>query len=232
VTDRRYWQDPRELEQKVARALEGGVNMVQLREKGLPGGELLQLGNRLRRVTRGRALLFVNDRVDVALACGADGVQLGEAGLSVEAARRAAGGRLLLGRSVHSVAGALAAQRGGAGFLLVGTVFPTGSHPTANVAGPRILSQVARQVAIPFVGIGGITAANVSQVVHAGAWGAAVISAIMGAEDPADAAHRLKEAMDAAWEARPAARPIAAGTEDTDGSPPGVPAGARRNGRP
>ena len=92
VTDRRLCNsDPEELERRVAGAVRGGVNMVQLREKDLTGGRLLELALRLRKATNGSALLFVNERADVALACGADGVQLGEEGLPPEAARKVAG---------------------------------------------------------------------------------------------------------------------------------------------
>ena len=129
VTDGRFWRpDSRELERKVDLALQGGVDLVQLREKGLTGGPLLELACGLRRVTEGRALLFVNERVDVAAACGADGVQLGEEGLSVQAARRVAGPGMLVGRSVHTVEGAVTAAGEGADLLLLGAVFATPSH--------------------------------------------------------------------------------------------------------
>ena len=198
VTDRRLCgSEPRALVDKVARALRGGVNMVQLREKDLPGGELLALARRLRQVTEGSALLFVNERVDVALACGADGVQLGEEGLPVEVARQLAGEGLLLGRSVHSLEGALAAEDQGCDFLVVGPVFSTASHPGEAPMGPPLLSAVAERVALPLVGIGGITEANVDQVTGAGATGAAGIRAVLGAQDPEMATRKLREALDA-----------------------------------
>ena len=172
---------------------------MQLREKDLPGGQLLELAGKLRRVTEGSALLFVNGRVDVALACGADGVQLGEDAFPVEAARRVAGERLIVGRSVHSLEGALEAEEVGADFLVVGTVFPTGSHPDGDTVGPQLLSEVAKRVRIPFLGIGGIHAGNLRRVMAEGASGAAVISAILSAPDPHEAAAQLKAAMKAAW---------------------------------
>ena len=204
VTDGRFWQpDPRELERKVDLSLQGGVDMVQLREKGLAGGPLLELAQGLRRVTEGRALLFVNERVDVAVACGADGVQLGEDGLSVEAARRVAGPGLLVGRSVHTVAGAVTAEREGADLLLAGAVFPTQSHVGGGSAGAGLLAAAAAHVKIPLAGIGGVTAGNVGEVMKAGATGAAVIRAILGADDPRRAARELRRAMDEAVQARP-----------------------------
>ena len=205
VTDGRFWQpDPRVLERKVDLSIQGGVDMVQLREKDLAGGPLLELARGLRRVTEGRALLFVNERVDVAVACGADGVQLGEAGLSVEAARRIAGPGLLVGRSVHTVAGAVTAEREGADLLLAGAVFPTRSHVERGAAGTGLLAAAAARVKIPLAGIGGITAGNVGEVMKAGEAGAAVIRAILGADDPRRAARELRKAMDEAVEARPA----------------------------
>ena len=123
VTDRRLCRG-RKLEQVVEAAVEGGCGMVQLREKDLPAGKLLDLAVRLRSITSGRALLIVNDRVDVALAAGADGVQLPEDGLAVDAARQV-GGNMLVGRSVHSVAGGVQAVADGADFLVAGSVFAT-----------------------------------------------------------------------------------------------------------
>lgn len=200
----------------MARALDGGVNLVQIREKDLPGALLLALARRLRELTRERALLFVNERVDVALACAADGVQLGEEGVPVEAARRVAPG-LLVGRSVHSVEGALEAQEQGADLLIVGPIFPTGSHPVASAAGIRLLAAVAERVRTPCLAIGGVIPENVASVMAAGAWGAAVISAILGAPDPHRAAGALREAMDRFRAQRPAAqrRPAAGATQRT-----------------
>ena len=203
VTDLRlFGSDVRELERRVASAVKGGVNLVQLREKGLPGGRLLDLAERLRVATRGSALLFVNDRVDVALACGADGVQLGEEGIPVSAARRIAGDGLLIGRSVHSVDGARDAVVQVADLLVAGTIFSTGSHPGAEPVGPDILSRISDETSLPLLGIGGITAANVGRVVEAGACGAAVISAILAAGDPERASRDLREAIGVAWSRR------------------------------
>ena len=201
VTDRRLCQyTVQELVNVVARAVSGGANMVQLREKDLPGGQLLELAERLRKVTAGKALLFVNERLDVALASGADGVQLGEDAIPEVAAREVAGDSLLIGRSVHSLEGALAAESRGADFLVVGTVFSTGSHPATEPEGPELLSRIASRAAVSFLGIGGINVANVGEVIAAGASGAAVVSSILAAEDPEHAARELKDAIDAAWE--------------------------------
>ncbi len=197
VTDPAYG-GPDALAAKAGAAVEGGANMVQLRDKDMPAGQLLLLAQRLRQATAGKALFMVNDRVDVALAADADGVQLGEEALPVEVARRLAGQRLLIGRSVHSAQGAVAAQRAGADFLVVGTIFPTGSHPDAPPAGLTLLTQVKAAVSIPFLAIGGVDATNVGRVMAQGSSGAAVISAILSQADPRLAARALWDAMIAA----------------------------------
>ncbi|MSQ41138.1 MAG: thiamine phosphate synthase [Dehalococcoidia bacterium] len=201
VTRREPWGEDA-LVQKVAAAVEGGVTVVQLREKDIPGGQLLALAHRLRQVTSGRALLVVNERVDVALACGADGIELGEEALPVAEARKLVGKGVLIGRSVHSVEGAVAAAREGADFLVVGTIFPTASKPGAETAGLALLRQVGKAVRIPYLAIGGVDESNAAQVIEAGAAGAAVIGAILEAPDPKAAAARLKEAMQKAWAKR------------------------------
>ena len=183
------------MEAAVVAAVGGGVDMVQLRKKDLPGRALLAVGQRLKQAIDGRALLIVNERVDVAQACDADGVQLGEDGLPVPVVRRLLGEGKLIGRSVHSAEAALQAQSEGADFLVVGTIFSTGSHPGAKPAGVDLLAEVARQVKIPFLGIGGITSENVADVMRAGASGAALISAILSAPDPQEAATHIKERM-------------------------------------
>jgi thiamine-phosphate pyrophosphorylase len=176
-------------------AVDGGVNMVQLRERDLPGGHLLNWAFRLRQITRGRALLIVNDRVDIALLSGADGVQLGEEGINIADVRRIAGNSLILGRSVHSVVSARIAVADGADFLVVGTIFPTGSHPGGVTSGPELISDIRIETEIPILAIGGIDDKNIQQVMTAGANGAAVITAISRRPDPQSAARSLFSRM-------------------------------------
>ena len=195
VTDRHLCPPDRTLEDVVSAACEGGMDMVQVREKDLPGGALLTLAQELREATRGRALLTVNERADVALACDADGVQLGEEALPVEEARRLLGGDALIGRSVHSVAGAVEAEAAGADFLLIGPIYATPSHPESPGAGAALLEQVRRAVAVPFLAIGGVDASNIEEVARAGASGAAVVRAVLAAADPAQAAAELRTAF-------------------------------------
>ncbi len=198
VTDRDLCRG-RDLEQVVEAAVEGGCNMVQLREKDLPAGKLFDLASRLRSITSGRALLIINDRADAALAAGADGVQLPEDGLPVDAARMI-GSRLLVGRSVHSVAGGVRAVADGADFLIAGSAFATASHPGAAPQGLGLISGLADAVGAPVIGIGGIDAGNIDSVMESGASGAAVIRAITESESPGLAARELRRRMIRAWE--------------------------------
>lgn len=168
--------------------------MVQLREKEMPGGELLEFALRLKEVTQGRALLFVNERVDVALACGADGVQLGERALPVVTAEHLSGGELLIGRSVHNLERARAAEAG-ADMLTVGAIFATASHPGTRPAGVGLIQDIASRVSLPLIGIGGIEAGNAAQVMEAGATGVAVIRSVLAAPDPEKAAHAIWRAI-------------------------------------
>ena len=176
-------------------AVAGGVGMVQLRDKDCPAAEMLSLARELRSVTEGRALLIVNDRVDIALLSGADGVQLGENGLDAASARRLVGSEMLIGRSVHSVEGAVKAESSGADFLVLGTIFETASHPGADTGGLKLVRDVTDRIGIPVIGIGGISKSNVAGLVESGAAGAAVITAVSMAADPKAASLKIREAM-------------------------------------
>lgn len=179
----------------VAASIDGGADMVQLREKDMPPFELLRLARRLRRITEGKALLIVNDRVDIAMLAGADGVQLGETALDVADVRSLVGPDMLIGRSVHSEVGAVDAECQGADYLVLGTVFETASHPDGRIGGLDLVREVTLAVGIPVLGIGGITADNAPGVMEAGASGIAAITAITMAGDPRVAATDLSEAI-------------------------------------
>ncbi len=198
VTDRTLG-DQATMVDRIAAAVAGGVDMVQIREKDLPGGLLLDLAQEIRRATGDGPLLMVNERADVALAAGAAGVQLGEEGLPVSIAREILGPRQLVGRSVHSVEGAVEAASQGADLLVVGTMFATRSHPGAAAIGPVLLNQISQRCNTPMIGIGGINTANLGEVLKAGACGVAVISSILATDDPEEAARELKQAMFAEW---------------------------------
>ncbi len=194
VTDRRRCNG-RSIEDVVDSAVQGGVELVQLREKDLSASELYALMLRLKSVIGNKALLFINDRIDVALAANVDGVQLGEKALSLHAARRIAGERLLFGRSVHSVDGAVEAESQGADLLILGTIFPTASHPGANTGGLSLVKSATDAISTPLIAIGGIEVSNVGSVIEQGASGAAVISAITTSADPTEAAAALMTSM-------------------------------------
>ena len=169
----------------VTRAVAGGRAVaVHVRGPGLAAAELWRVAADLRAAIAPPALLIVNDRADIAVAVGADGVQLGGRGLPIAAARRVVGARLLLGRSVHSVAEARAAEREGADYALLGTIYPTASHPTANRGGLALVRAARATVGLPIIAIGGIDETTMNAVLDAGADGAAVLRAVGAASDP------------------------------------------------
>ena len=194
VTDRKRCLG-RDLEEVVEQAVAHGAGIVQLREKDLSARDLFELGTRVQNAIAGRAKLILNDRIDVALALNADGVQLPEDGIPVASARQIIGPNLLIGRSVHSVSGAVEAQSDGADFLIAGTIFPSPSHPYGPTQGVDFLRALCREVSVPILAIGGVTTQNVAEVMEAGYSGVAVISAISEAEDPGAAASSLVNEM-------------------------------------
>ena len=177
--------------------LDGGARVLQLRMKGSGAGAMLATVAALRPLCRRRdAVLIVNDRLDVALAGGADGVHLGQDDLPLSAARRLAPRGFLIGVSTHDEAQALAAVEGGADYLGFGPVFSTGTKANPDpVVGLAALAALCKRVAIPVVAIGGISLDTVGEVVAAGAAAAAIIAAINRAFDPAAAARRVTEAF-------------------------------------
>jgi thiamine-phosphate pyrophosphorylase len=197
ITDRNLSGGIDRLVADVDAALGGGVNAVQLREKDLPPRELLWMARRLRTLTNGRALLLVNTSLEVALAAGADGVHLPEDAAMVERPSRP----FIVGRSVHSAGAAARAWAERVDYLVVGPIFETSSHPAAQAAGVKIIEDVATSVAIPVLAVGGVTAARVHEVIQAGASGVAVISAVLGAPSPRQAANEVQRVLDESWAA-------------------------------
>jgi len=207
----------RPLLQVVAAALEGGVTAVQLRDKRAAPRDLLALGAEMRRMTlRHQATFIVNDRVDLALALDADGVHVGAEDLPPLEARRLAPRPRLVGVSAGTVREALSAERAGADYLGAGPVFATATKADAGEPiGLDGLAAIASAVRIPVVGIGGIDSGNASSVIEAGAAGVAVISAIMGAGDPAAAAREILSRVREALGRRGASGPAAKGRPGT-----------------
>lgn len=168
----------------VESALQGGVMAVQLREKALPIRDYLKRAERMRELTaRYGAKLFVNDRIDIAVAVGADGVHLGQLSLPACAAKNVSK-RLVVGVSTHGPAEAQRAVEEGADFLTLGPVFQTPSKMQYGApVGLDVLKAVVAAVPVPVFGIGGIKDENVSAVMQTGAYGIALISGILGAPD-------------------------------------------------
>jgi len=187
VTDRLIARRP--LTDVVEECLDAGLRAVQVREKDLAVRDLLELATCLRRLTRIRhARLLVNDRADVALAAGADGVQRTHASLPVAALRRIGPPPFLIGASAHCEAEARGAVDDGADFVVLGPIYDTPSkRQYGRPLGLATLERVASGLDRPVIAIGGITVERVPEVATAGAAGVAVISAILGADRPADA---------------------------------------------
>jgi len=182
----------------VERGLAGGVQAVQLREKDLGARELLGLARRLRDLTsRHGAKLLINDRVDIALASGADGVHLGVASLPPGEARRILGNDRLIGCSTHGMEQLAAAIAGGADFATFGPVFAT---PSKARFGPPLGVEALRRVCaaadLPIFAIGGIGRDNAREVIAAGSHGIAAISAVLAAEDPGAAAAEIVQQVE------------------------------------
>jgi len=174
----------------VRRSIDGGVKAIQLRGKNLPAREILRIGERLRLLTSEYSVkLFINDRIDVAMILGADGVHLGQNGLPVGIVRKILGDSLIIGVSTHSLKEAKDAERGGADFITFGPIFAT---PSKVVYGPpvglRRLVNLTGRIKIPVFAIGGINMDRIQDVMKKGANGVAVISAILNSESVYDAA--------------------------------------------
>jgi thiamine-phosphate pyrophosphorylase len=189
VTDRRRLagastldQARRCLQRQARFAVDAGVDLLQVRERDLDGAVLASIVRDLLATTRGtRTRLVVNDRLDVALACGADGVHLRGDSIATDAARQIAPAGFLVGRSVHRVQEALTA--GAADYLIAGTVFPSASkgasHTLIGVGGLRTIASSTR---IPVLAIGGLAAANLAEAAEAGAAGCAAVDLFIGAD--------------------------------------------------
>jgi thiamine-phosphate pyrophosphorylase len=184
----------RDLVKVIESAVRGGVTIVQLRGKDLPYEDFLSLGRRASAALKKfHVPLIINDRADVALACGAAGVHLGQDDMPLRLARRVLSENMVIGASANTREEALDAERRGADYIGLGPVFPTASKETIlPPVGPEGIRSVKARLRIPVVAIGGITARNALAVLQAGADGIAVISAILGPTDTEKAARRLK----------------------------------------
>lgn len=188
-----------ELVRTVVAAVEGGVDLVQLRDKAAPPEEVFLLAERMREAFGGRARLLINRSSFEGGRPPADGLHLPENGPPVADARTVLGEDALVGRSVHSLAAAIAAEAEGADYVVAGTVFASPSHPGIPPAGLGYLSEVCGHLSIPVLAIGGVTPANAADCLRAGAAGVAMLSPVMRAADPERAAAAYRAALDLAW---------------------------------
>jgi len=192
ITDRRLRPEV----ESVKEALEGGATSIQLRIKNASTREMIEIGKEIRKLTEEYdALYFVDDRLDVALATNADGVQLGPEDMPISIAKEIAP-NLIIGASVYSLEEALQAEKEGADYLGAGSVFPTPTKKDVKVIGIDGLKRIVESVKIPVVAIGGINHENVREVLKAGVDGIAVISAIMGAENVREATKRMRKIIE------------------------------------
>lgn len=195
VTDR-HWLDGRTLKEVVLESLEGGVTMLQLREKHLDEAHFLEEAKELQTLCRSWHVPFlINDNVEIALAMEADGVHVGQSDMAAGDVRKKLGDDKIIGVSAQTVEQALLAEKAGADYLGVGAVFPTSSKDDANEVTYETLKAICSAVSIPVVAIGGITQENVHQLAGSGICGAAVISAIYAKPDIKKAAAELKKAV-------------------------------------
>jgi thiamine-phosphate pyrophosphorylase len=194
VTDRHQTRG-RDLLSVLEQALDGGVTAVQLREKDLHSKALFLLAESARKLTnRYSARLFINDRIDVALAVGADGVQLGTASVRIAEARSILRPPLLLGVSVHALSEAQEAERQGGDFIVFGPVYFTPSKARYGAPqGLTPLQELLSKVSLPVYAIGGINLANLEPIKRVGARGIALISAIISSNEPSRATREILE---------------------------------------
>ena len=183
VTDR-AWVGKQSLCEQVEAALRGGVTCVQLREKELDEEAFLAEAKEISALCRRYGVpFFVNDNVDIAIACGADGVHVGQEDMAAAQVRRRVGDGMMIGVSVHSVEEAVEAVKNGADCLGVGAMFSTSTKADASVLPREVLRDICNAVDVPVVAIGGIGKGNLMQLAGTGVDGVALVSAIFGAAD-------------------------------------------------
>lgn len=184
------------MEKKISQLLTGGASVVQIRMKNSAGKKIWQVACRAMEMAQGKALIIINDRPDVALAAGTDGVHIGEDDLPLAAVKKLVGAKMLIGATVRTSEEAEMAVSQGASYLGFGPVYSTTTKFISTpVRGIAALAQVVSAVSVPVVAIGGITWEKVGEVASSGASAVAVISGIFQAPDPSKQAQRIKQAF-------------------------------------
>ncbi|KGK82434.1 thiamine-phosphate synthase [Desulfosporosinus sp. HMP52] len=193
VTDRKILGS-RDLAASVEKAIQGGVTLVQLREKSVSSKKFLELAQRVKEITSHYGIpLIINDRLDIALAVDAEGLHIGQDDLPMIKARELFGKDKIIGVSASTLEEALLAQQQGADYLGVGAVFSTATKTDAPEVSLEQLSEIKKSVSIPIVAIGGINLGNLKQVIGTGIDGVSVVSAILAQEDILQAAKKFRE---------------------------------------
>ncbi len=183
VTDR-AWTGEQTLYEQVEEALKGGITCLQLREKNLDEEAFLQEAVEIRKLcNQYKVPFFINDNVDIAIKCGADGVHVGQEDMEAGKVRDLVGEKMIIGVSVHTLEEALEAVRNGADCLGVGAMFATSTKEDVNVLPKQTLADICNAVDIPVVAIGGLTRANIKELSGTGVDGVALVSAIFAAKD-------------------------------------------------
>ncbi len=192
VTDR-AWVGTQTLYEQVEAALKGGVTCVQLREKELDEAAFLQEAKDICALCRRYGVPFiVNDNVDVAIACGANGIHVGQEDLTASEVRHRVGDKMILGVSVHTVEEAAEAVENGADYLGLGAIFPTSTKTDVDQMPDDLLRAICQSVDVPIVAIGGINKGNIHKLSGSGVDGVALVSAIFSAEDIEETCRELR----------------------------------------
>ncbi len=193
VTDR-AWTGDYTLYQQIEKALRGGVTCVQLREKSMDNEAFLQEAREIQALCQRYMVPFIiNDNVEVAIACGADGIHVGQEDMAADEIRRRTGKNMILGVSVHTVKEAQEAVKNGADYLGLGAVFPTSTKTDAAAMPKETLRAICEAVDMPIVAIGGINRSNIGKLAKSGVDGVALVSAIFSAADIETTCRELRE---------------------------------------
>jgi thiamine-phosphate pyrophosphorylase len=192
VTNRKITSNIQELCDKIMLAVRGGVDFVQIRENDLPTNELYDVAKQINIAIDNKALVIINDRVDIMLALDLPAVHLTENSLDVCKIKKLVGDQKLITGSAHDLSRAISLHEWGIDLVLAGTMYPSSSHPGKTPEGPDLLESISRTISCPVVGIGGIDVTKIEELYSKGAAGIAVITNILNSADPEEAAFLLK----------------------------------------
>ncbi|MCI0448981.1 MAG: thiamine phosphate synthase [Chlorobi bacterium] len=178
-------------------AIKGGADVIQLRDKSLPTGELIETAIKIKKLcSKHKVLFIINDRVDIALISKADGVHLGKQDISIKDTRKLLGKNKIIGGTAHSLKEAIKREKEGADYIGFGHIYPTESKlKKAKPKGINYLKRVVKKVKIPVLAIGGINQVNIKDVICTGVHGAAVIGAVVKSTSPVKAVKKLRNAI-------------------------------------